>query len=84
VTEVEQSHLCMLREEIERQYFDHSTGCGGSFGEILCHEIHSRGLTFTQLCEKWGISLSMLGELVADHCRRLEPLPEVDHRYCPD
>lgn len=30
------------------------------------------GLTFKELAAKWGISLSFLGELVADHCRKLE------------
>lgn len=30
------------------------------------------GLTFKELAEKWGISVSFLGELIADHCERLE------------
>jgi hypothetical protein len=30
------------------------------------------GLTFKELAEKWGISVSFLGKLIADHCRRLE------------
>ena len=33
-----------------------------------CHT----GLTFVELAEKWGISLTFLGELIANHCRRLE------------
>lgn len=51
------------------------------FGEILCYEIHSQpdnprgstrtGLTFKELAEKWEISVSFLGELIADHCRKL-------------
>lgn len=46
---------------------------------MLCYEIHERGLTFAWLAEKWGISLAMLGELIWDHCKRLEELPKVDH-----
>ncbi len=30
------------------------------------------GLTFKELAQKWGISVTFLGELVADHCARLE------------
>ena len=30
------------------------------------------GLTFRELAEKWGISTSFLGELIADHCRKLD------------
>jgi hypothetical protein len=29
-----------FRDRIEAQYEEHPTGCGGSFGEILCFEIH--------------------------------------------
>ena len=29
------------------------------------------GLTFRELAQKWGISTSFLGELVADHCKKL-------------
>jgi hypothetical protein len=80
----EEAQIERLRRSIEEQYLEKPTGCGGSFGEILCHEIHTRGLTFAWLAEKWGISLATLGELIADHCRRLEPLPKVDHDYHPD
>ena len=52
----EEGHLELLRRRIEEAYLDHPTGCGGSFGEILCHEIHDRGLTFIWLAEKWGLS----------------------------
>lgn len=48
----------------------------GSFGEILCGELHGSGdesgLTFKALATKWNISLSTLGELIWDHCKRLE------------
>lgn len=30
------------------------------------------GLTFKELAQKWGISVSFLGELIKDHCERLE------------
>jgi len=30
------------------------------------------GLTFKELAHKWGISVSFLGELILDHCERLE------------
>jgi len=60
----------------------------GGFDVILCFELHSQpvnprmriksvtgfetGLTFKELAQKWGISVSFLGELIADHCKRLE------------
>lgn len=31
----------------------------------------STGLTFKELAEKWGISVAFLGELIADHCKKL-------------
>ncbi len=30
------------------------------------------GLTFKELAQKWGISVSFLGRLIKDHCERLE------------
>jgi len=77
----EESHLVSLQRRIEEQYKNNPTGCGGSFGELLCHEIHTNGLTFNWLAEKWGISLPTLGELIWDHCKRLEELPVVNHMY---
>lgn len=74
----EESHLERCRRLIEEGYRDHPTGCGGSFGELLCYELHS-GTTFVGLAEKWGISLPMVGELVWDHCKRLEADPVVTH-----
>ena len=78
----------VFRDQIEKTYEGHPTGCGGSFGEILCYEIHTQpvnprmsdgavyngyetGLTFKELADKWGISVSFLGELIADHCDKL-------------
>jgi len=73
----ETSLLVYFRWEIVEQYRENPTGCGNSFGEILCYEIHQNGLTFSQLANKWGVSLSILGELICDHCKRLEPMPKV-------
>lgn len=79
-----------FRNHIEEIYHNGNVNTnGGSFGEILCYEIHSQpvngrmytktctdgfstGLTFKELAQKWGISTSFLGELIADHCRKLE------------
>lgn len=78
-----------FRDLIEKAYGVAPTGCGGSFGELLCFEIHTQpvnprmtsktfndgrctGLTFKELAAKWGISVSFLGDLIADHCRKLE------------
>lgn len=32
---------------------------------------YNTGLTFKELSDKWGISVEFLGELIADHCKRL-------------
>ena len=72
-----ESYLVRLRRLIEEQYISHPTGCGGSFGELLCYEIHTTGLTFIRLAEKWSISVTLLGELIYDHCKRLENDPDV-------
>ncbi len=60
------------RTKIENDYKYNPTGCGGSFGEILCYEIHQNNLTFLWLAAKWEISVSDLGMLILDHCERLE------------
>jgi hypothetical protein len=44
--EIEESHLVYLRRRIEEQYKGKPTGCGGTFGELLCYEMHENGLTF--------------------------------------
>lgn len=83
----EESFLEGFRREIEEQYANvelSSGGRGGCFGSILCSELHSGGkdkcgLHFTALANKWGIPVSILGELIWDHCKRLEPLPKVKH-----
>ena len=84
-----QNKVEKFREHIEKTYSKCPTGCGGSFGEILCFEVHTQpvnprmqyktfnngyetGLTFKELAQKWGISITFLGELIADHCRKLE------------
>lgn len=79
--EISEPHLERLRRLIEEQYEAHPTGCGASFGEILCWEIHEGGMTFVWLAQKWGISLPTLGELIFDHCKRLQDDPLVDHSW---
>lgn len=37
-----------------------------------CNDGFETGLTFKELAKKWGISVSFLGELIANHCRKLE------------
>lgn len=83
---IEVPYIETLRHHIEEQYRSHPTNCGGSFGELLCHEIHGPsgdGLTFVQLAAKWGISVTTLGELIHDHCKRMEAGPKVNHEYKP-
>jgi len=77
-----------FRDHIEKTYQKHKTGCGESFGELLCFEMHDQpvnprmehktfndgyctGLTFKELAQKWGITVSFLGELIKDHCDKL-------------
>lgn len=84
---MEQSYLSFLRESIVEQYRKNpekmrdkdytSADCGGSFGELLCGEIHINKLTFIKLAEKWDITLPTLGELIKDHCDRLQEMPKV-------
>ena len=76
-----ESHLERLRRLIEMSYEQSPTNCGASFGELLCYEIHSNGMTFVWLAQKWGLSLPTLGELIWDHCKRLEEEPSVNHQY---
>ena len=75
--DIEEPHIERMRRLIEEQYQDRPTHCGGSFGEILCWEIHKRGMTFEWLAQKWGVSLPTLGELIYDHCKRLQADPIV-------
>ncbi len=81
MNKIEETHLVRLRQLIEKQYKNHPTGCGSSFGEILCWELHTNGLTFIWLAQKWNINLATLGELIYDHCKRLEADPIVNHAY---
>ncbi len=85
---VDNKRVREFRREIEKRYVAHPTMCGGSFGELICFELHSQpvnprmmcksrtgfltGLTFKELAQKWGISVTFLGELIADHCAKLE------------
>lgn len=88
--EMNHNKIIRFRKHIEKIYHRGNVNTnGGSFGEILCHELHEQpingrmhiktrtdgfctGLTFKELAEKWGISISFLGELIADHCKKLE------------
>jgi hypothetical protein len=38
-----ESHIARFRRLLEEQYLANPTDTGGSFGEILCHEIHETG-----------------------------------------
>ena len=69
--------ISRARRLIEAGYRDNPTGYGASFGELLCHELHSNGLTFVELANKWSISLPTLGELIWDHCCRMEGDPKI-------
>jgi len=74
---IESNFLVQTRNHIVEQYKEHSTNCGSSFGELLCYELHVSNITFIQLAKKWGISLPTLGELIKDHCDKLQRLPRV-------
>lgn len=75
----QESFIERCRRLIEEQYEAHPTGCGRSFDEILCYEIHERGMTFKWLAQKWGVSLPTLGEIIRDHCYQLQDDPTVRH-----
>ena len=73
-----------FREQIEQANIKANCEYAG-FDEILCYELHSqpvnprltfgeKGLTFKELAGKWGVTLTFLGELIADHCKKLEPI----------
>jgi hypothetical protein len=79
-----ESHIERFRRLIEEQYLANPTDTGGSFGEILCHEIHENGMTFIWLAQKWGINLPTLGELIWDHCKRLQEDPKAQHNFSAD
>lgn len=53
------AHLEAFREYIEREYRSRPTGCGGSFDEILCFELHngdrSEFLAYTASVERNGV-----------------------------
>ena len=82
-TERGENKILLYREYIEKAYQEQQFGFKGGFDEILCYELHSNpvnprlhvfetGLTFKELAQKWGVSVSFLGELIADHCKKLE------------
>jgi hypothetical protein len=71
-----ESHLEILRRTIQQQYEAQPTSCGGVLGNYFA----TNGLSFVWLAEKWGWGLT-LGELIWDHCKRLEKEPSVTHNY---
>lgn len=84
----EESFIESCRRRVEEQYAQTRLGSGsvgGCFGSILCHELHhggnGQGLHFSSLAEKWGIPVSILGELIWDHCKRLEQQIQVNHDH---
>lgn len=54
------------------------TGCGGTFSELLCHDLHTKdgetygGFDFIRVAERMGLVPSQLGLLLLDHCCGLE------------
>ena len=64
-------NISKIRNAIEKRYKKTPTGCGSSFGEILCFEIHINHLTFLDLAKKWNLTISTIGELIYDHCKRM-------------
>ena len=76
----EQNYLSVLRERIVMQYQSTNLDCVGDFGQILCYEIHIGNLDFIRLAKKWGVSLPTLGDLIKDHCDRLQKLPKVNFK----
>lgn len=76
-----QAKIKKFREQIEKAYIRVRCEYAG-FDEIICYELHSQpinprliieetGLTFKELAQKWGITVSFLGKLIADHCDKL-------------
>jgi hypothetical protein len=41
-------------------------------------------MTFIWLAQKWGINLPTLGELIWDHCKRLQEDPKVQPNLSVD
>ena len=85
---IEEPYLESCRRRVVEQYASTRLGSGtvgGCFGSILCHELHhgghGGGLHFEALAQKWNIPVSLLGELIWDHCKRLEPLLHVNHEF---
>lgn len=64
--------------KLRLEHHEHGeTGCGASFEELLCHDLHTTdgvnygGHDFMALAEIWGVSVEVLGLLIADHCYQL-------------
>ena len=72
-----------FRQRVIDAYQPTGLNCVGDFGQILCYAIHEdpansrmasgdKGHTFKELAALWGISVTFLGEVIADHCAKLE------------
>jgi len=64
----------MTLNEIRDTLMEQVYGVPKDFGVQLCIEIHENDLTFDTVAAKWGISLPLLGVLIADHCYKLTAL----------
>ena len=78
--QVEEPRIERLRRLIEEQYRARPTECGTSFGEILCHEIHTGGLLVPRPGEMLWRALFLVGlRRVAGYriamSRRFQPQP---------
>lgn len=69
LTVAEKRKITRFRDKVMAE--DCTPGYGGSFGEILCHRIHTDGLTFRWLAGHWNISVEFLGLVIYDHCKAL-------------
>ena len=49
----------------------HSQPVNSHMERKTCNNGFATGLTFKELADKWGISTEFLGELIADHCKKL-------------
>lgn len=50
----------------------HSQPVNPRMGVQTSNSGHCTGLTFKELAAKWGISVTFLGQVIADHCKKLE------------
>ena len=70
VRESRELYISTIKRMIVERYAD--ANLGEDFGPILRHEMSNMGQSYLLLAEKWKISVSLLGELIHDHCKRLK------------